>query len=201
MLILPVLETKRLVLRPISLEDKEAVFDYAKSPLVGPNAGWKPHTSIKESIQFIEYCMKKRDYGQPGNYAIVLKENNKMIGTIEVHSFHGHKGEIGFVLHPDYWNKGIMSEAAKMLIIYAFEVLELKRLSYNYFLDNDRSKKVCEKLGFVFEGVMRKKFQLYDGRFIDEAVNSLTDDDYFGGKLEWLDAFKQELEEVELFVE
>jgi RimJ/RimL family protein N-acetyltransferase len=196
MVILPVLETKRLVLRPIALEDKEAVFEYAKNPLVGPNAGWKPHQSSNESLMFIEYCIKKREYGQPGNYAIIYKENNKMIGTIEVHSFSGYKGEIGFVLNPDYWNKGIMTEAAKMLIIYAFEVLEIKRLAYNYFLFNERSKKVCEKLEFVFEGVLRKKFKMYDGRFIDEAVNSLTDDDYYNGKLTWLKAFREELETI-----
>ena len=196
MIILPVLETKRLILRPIALTDKEAVFEYAKNPDVGPNAGWKPHEDISESEKFIEYCIKKREFGQPGNYAIVLKEEDKMIGTIEVHSLKGHKGEIGFVLSKDYWNKGIMTEAAKMLIIYAFEILGLKRLSYNYFLFNQRSKRVCEKLEFKFEGVLRKKFQLYDGTYIDEAVSSIIDDDYNHNKLSWLKAFKEELKDI-----
>ena len=196
MLLQPILETKRLTLRPISLEDKEDVFDYAKRPEVGPNAGWKPHDEIKESVAFIEYCIKKKDFGQPGNYAIVYKETGKMIGTIEVHSYKGHKGEIGFVLHPEFWNKGIMTEAAKMLIIYAFEILELKRLSYNYFIFNQRSKRVCEKLEFQFEGVLRKKFQMFNGEFIDEAVSSITDDDYNDSKLSWLKEFKEELKSL-----
>ena len=194
MLLMPVMETKRLILRPIAKEDKEAVFEYAQNKLVGPNAGWKPHLDISESVKFIEYCLKKRDFGQPGNYAVVFKENNKMIGTIEVHSFKGHKGEVGFVLHPDYWNRGIMTEAAKILIIYAFEIIGLKRLSYNHFMFNDRSKRVCEKLGFKFEGVLRKKFMMYDGSFVDEAVYSLTDDDYNYKELPWLFGFKKELE-------
>lgn len=193
MLIMPILETKRLVLRPISLQDKEDVFEYAKDPRVGPGAGWKPHVDITESISFIQYSMKKRDFGQPGNYAIIYKENMKMIGTIEVHTYKGHKAEIGFVLHPDYWNMGIMTEAGKMLIIYAFEILDLKRLTYNHFIDNDRSKRVCQKLGFVYEGTMRKKFQLYDGTLVDEAVYSLTDDDYKDGKIEWLEEYKNSL--------
>lgn len=193
MKILPIIETSRLILRPIRLEDKHDVFEYASSPLVGPNAGWKPHSTIQESIVFIEYCIKKRDFGQPGNYAIVLKESNKMIGTIEVHSYKGHKGEIGFVLHPDYWGKGIMPEAAQGLIIYAFEILELTRLTYGYFLFNERSKKVCEKLEFTFEGIMRKKFQNYDGHFLDEAIYSIIDDDYFNNKLSWLDKAKKEI--------
>lgn len=193
MVILPDIETKRLYLRPIKLEDAKSVFAYASSPLVGPNAGWKPHISIEESIEFIQYCMKKRTFGQPGNYAIVHKQSNTMIGTIEIHSYHVHKGEIGFVLHPDYWGQGLITEAAKALIIYAFELLGLERLTYGYFLFNDRSKRVSEKLEFTFEGILRKKFKNYDGTSLDEAISSITDEDYHKNKLSWLNEAKNEI--------
>lgn len=196
MILLPILETPRLILRPIELNDAASVFAYATHPLVGPNAGWKPHEDIKEAIKFIDYCIKKREFGQPGNYAILLKSEHKMIGTIEVHSYKEHKGEIGFVLHPDYWNQGLMTEAAKMVIIYAFEILQLERLSYNHFIGNERSKRVCEKLQFQFEGILRKKFLRYDGVAIDEAVYSIIDTDYFGNKLSWLKPFKNEIERL-----
>lgn len=194
--LLPVLETPRLILRPIEKKDAPSVFEYATNELVGPNAGWKPHQSLYEAEKFIEYCIKKREFGQPGNYAIVLKSEGKMIGTIEVHSYKEHKGEIGFVLHPDYWNQGYMTEAAKMVIIYAFEILQLERLSYNHFLENERSKRVCQKLEFQFEGVLRKKFKRYDGIAIDEAVYSIIDTDYFSNKLSWLKSFKNEIERL-----
>jgi len=190
LILLPVLETTRLLLRPIELTDAEAVFEYAASPLVGPNAGWKPHQTIEEAKQFINYCIKKRDFGQPGNYAVVLKETNTMIGTCEIHSYKDHKGEIGFVLHPGYWNKGIMTEAAKAVIVYGFEVLKLKRLAYGHFVFNDRSKRVCEKLGFTFEGILRKKYMSYDGTALDEAIYSIIDDDYLNGKIPWLEDFR-----------
>ena len=196
MVLLPVLETPRLILRPIERKDASSVFVYATHPLVGPNAGWKPHEDISESVKFIDYCIKKREFGQPGNYAIILKSENKMIGTIEVHSYKEHKGEIGFVLHPDFWNKGIMTEASKMLVIYAFEILQLERLSFNHFIGNERSKRVCEKLEFQFEGVLRKKFKRYDGVALDEAVYSIIDTDYFNNKLSWLKAFKNEIERL-----
>lgn len=196
MVLLPILETKRLILRPIERNDAPSVFEYAVHPDVGPNAGWKPHEDISEAIKFIEFCIKKREFGQPGNYAIILKSEDKMIGTIEVHSYKEHKGEIGFVLHPDYWNQGLMTEAAKMLIVYAFEILQLERLSYNHFLGNNRSKRVCEKLEFQFEGILRKKFRRYDGIALDEAVYSIIDTDYFSNKLTWLKTFKNELERL-----
>lgn len=190
-LLLPQLETKKLILKKISLENVDDIFEYAVNPLVGPNAGWKPHVTKDETLDFINYAIKKREYGQPGIYSIYLKSINKMIGTIEVHTYKEYKAEIGFVLNPKYWNKGIMTEAAMAVIIYAFEILNLSRLAYGYFMFNDRSKRVCEKLQFTFEGVLRNKFKNYDGKIIDEGVASITKEDYYSGKITWVKEFKQ----------
>ena len=192
-LLLPRLETKRLFLKKISLLDMDDIFEYAVSPLVGPNAGWKPHESKNDTEDFIKYAIKKRDYGQPGIYAIHHKEHNKMIGTIEIHGYKEYKGDIGFVLNPHYWNKGLMTEAAKAIIVYGFEILHLSRLGYGYFVQNERSKKVSEKLEFTFEGVLRNKFKNYDGEIIDEGISSITKEDYFSGKITWVKEFKQAL--------
>lgn len=187
----PVIETTRLILRPIKNTDARSVYRYAKLPNVGPMAGWEPHKSIKNAEEFITYALRKKDYGQPGVYAILLKETKEMIGAIEIHSYKEQKGAIGFVLNPKYWNKGFITEASKALIIYAFEVLELKRLEYCHFPHNIASKRVCEKLGFVFEGVLRNKYLLYDGTVLDDVVYSLTDLDYKG--LNWIKSFKQDI--------
>ena len=192
-ILLPKLETKRLTLRPISLNDIDDVFEYAKSPLVGPNAGWKPHASKKETEAFVTYSIKKREFGQPGIYAIVLNGSQKMIGTIEIHTYNQFKAEIGFVLNPDYWGQGIIVEAAKAVIVYGFEILHLKRLQYGYFLFNIRSKRVCEKLGFTKEGILRNKFQNYNGEIIDEVIASITSEDYQSNKIKWIGEFKKGL--------
>lgn len=192
-LILPYIETKRLILREIKRSDARSVFDYAKDIRVGPNAGWEPHKNVDESLEFINYAIKKRDYGQPGIFSIILKENYKMIGTIEIHSYSEHKAEIGFVLHPSYWNNGYTTEAAKASIIYAMEILELKRLTYSHFKDNLRSKRVCEKLGFTFEGILRNKFLLYTGEIKDDYTYSITDDDYYNQLIPWVKEFKKDL--------
>lgn len=192
-ILLPILETERLTLRPLSLCDIDDVFEYAKSPLVGPNAGWKPHASKKETETFITYSIKKREFGQPGIYAIIYTSSKKMIGTIEIHSYNQFKAEIGFVLNPDYWGQGIIVEAAKAIIIYGFEILHLKRLQYGYFFFNLRSKRVCEKLGFTEEGILRNKFQNYNGEIIDEVIASITNEDYESNKIKWIKEFKKGL--------
>ena len=71
--------------------------------------------------------------------------------------------------------------------------MHLKRLQYGYFLFNERSKRVCEKLCFTYEGILRKKFKNYNGEIIDEAIASITIDDYNSGKIKWLTEFKKGL--------
>lgn len=190
-LILPDITTPRLFLRAIKRSDAPDIYDYAKTDVVGPLAGWEPHKGIEETYRFINYGIKKRDYGQPGILAIVHQADNKVIGTIEVHSFREHKGEIGFVLHPDYWNKGYTTEAAQAVIIYAMEILELKRLTYCHFPHNLASKRVCEKLGFTFEGILRNKFLRYDGMVLDDVTYSITNEDYESGNLSWMEDAKK----------
>lgn len=191
-LILPYIETKRLILRELKRSDARSVFEYAKDPRVGPNAGWQPHTTEEDSLEFINYAIKKRDFGQPGIFAIIVKDSYKMIGTIEIHSYQEFKAEIGFVLHPDFWNQGYITEAAKAVIIYGMEILELKRLAYCHFEHNLQSKRVCEKLGFQFEGILRKKFKLFDGQYLDDYTYSITDEDYYH-RLDWVKKYKKDI--------
>ena len=139
----------------------------------------------------VQTCALPIYYGQPGVYAIHHKLHKKMIGTIEIHSYKEYKGEIGFVLNPAYWNKGLMTEAAKAVIIYAFEILDIHRLSCGYFLFNDRSKRVNDKLGFTYEGVLRNAFKNFDEEIIDEAITSIIKEDYFNDKVSWVKEFKQ----------
>lgn len=187
------METSRLILRELQRTDEADLFEYAKLPNVGPLAGWKPHEKLSETTDFINYAIRKKEYSQPGVYSIIYKEDMKMIGTIEIHSYKEQKGAIGFVLHPDYWNKGIITEASKAVIIYGMEILELKRLEYCHFPHNLGSKRVCEKLGFTFEGVLRNKYLMFDGTVYDDVVYSITDLDYKNDKLPWVKRFKKDL--------
>ncbi len=190
---MPYLETNRLILREIKRSDAKDLFEYAKQENVGPNAGWEPHKRIEDSLEFINYSIKKREFGQPGVFAIIKKDNYQMIGTIEIHSYNEFKGEIGFVLNPDYWNQGLITEAAKAVVIYGMEILELKRLTYCHFPDNPRSKRVCEKLEFTFEGILRNKYLMFDGTLKDDVTYSIISNDYYTGKISWVDQFKKDL--------
>ena len=119
----PLLETERLYLRKWSKKDAADVFEYAKDPAVGPIAGWKPHASPAESKMIINEV-----FLQKMSWAIEDKESCKVIGSIgfEKDKFRPdiQSREMGYSLSREYWGRGLMTEAAKKLIEYAFEVRE-----------------------------------------------------------------------------
>lgn len=185
---LDTLETRRLILREISIDDAEDMYEFARLPSVGPNAGWEPHYSLSETKAIIKQMIGKKRFAQPGTYAVILKEENKMIGTAELHTYtRNHKAELGYTISPYYKNNGYATEAAKVVIKWGFEVLRLKRIECTTFPKNISSIRVCEKLGLRYEGLRKKGYLLYDGSIHDLECYALTDDEYFNRILkgEW----------------
>lgn len=148
------IETKRLILREWKESDLNDLFEYASVPGVGENAGWSHHKNIEESRDRV-----KRFIDGKRTFAIVYKENNKVIGSLGVEEygrvealteFYNYRGRsIGYVLSKDYWGQGLMPEAVKAVIHYLFDVLDYDFLLCSYFNFNNRSKRVQEKCGFI----------------------------------------------------
>lgn len=171
--VLPVLETERLILRCFVPADAGALFDYAKDPEVGKNAGWKPHESIGESIAVID--MFVRDYAV---WAVIVKATGRIIGSIGFHTSHrpgiNYDLELGYAFGSGYWGKGYATEAAKCVIACAFDAFGAETLYVSHFTDNDRSRRVIEKCGFVYRGKLTASWKNYDGRSLDEEAYFLT---------------------------
>lgn len=147
------IETERLILRPFKQLDLDDFYEYASVEGVGEMAGWKHHENKEKSQSILDLFIN-----EDKTFAIVLKENNKVIGSLGVEEygmeqalseFFDYQGrEIGYVLSKDYWGKGLMPEAVKSVIDYLFNVLKLDFLTCGYYEFNTQSKKVQEKCGF-----------------------------------------------------
>lgn len=176
----PHMETKRLFLREIEEDDAYDMYEYAHLDNVGPVAGWAPHKRLSDTRAVINLFHEKKLCGQLGTIAIVLKENNKMIGTVELHTLLPRfKAELGYTVSPKYWGKGIALEASIKVLEWGFKVLDLKRIECSAFVDNVRSRRVCEKLNLPYEGIRKKAYQLYDGSIHDLRCYAITNDEYF----------------------
>lgn len=145
-----VFETERLILRAWTHDDLDDFFEYAKVEGVGEMAGWSHHKSIEETRAVLQIFMDTKTV-----FAIVYKENNKVIGSIEIRPQEkalpcdeGKVNEnIGFVLSKEYWGQGLMPEAAGFLIDYVFKNNLVDNIYMGYFDHNLQSKRVQEKLG------------------------------------------------------
>lgn len=163
-----ILESLRLILREFNLNDLDDFFDYASVPGVGEMAGWPHHENKDKSLEILKKFIEEKK-----TFAIVYKENNKVIGSLGVErynleeklgEFFNYQGrEIGYVLAKDYWGKGLMPEAVKLVIDYLFNELHYDFLLCGYYDFNSQSRRVQEKCGFipyrklVFETRMGKK--------------------------------------------
>lgn len=146
------LETERLILRPWSEEDAEELYKYASDPEVGPPAGWPPHTSVENSRDIIRNVLSRQE-----TYAVCLKEG-KPIGSIGLH-LNGHTDmtdrddecELGYWIGKPFWGQGLIPEASRELLRYAFEKLGMRAVWCGYYDGNEKSRKVQTKLGFVYQ--------------------------------------------------
>lgn len=177
---LPIIETKRLILKEIEEDDALDMFEYASLPSVGPVAGWQPHTSLGVTKSVIKMYRNKYQYGQIGVFAVHLKDTGKMIGTIELHSYTANfKAELGYTISPYYWGNGYAYEASREVVRFGFDELNLKRIECCSFTDNLQSERVCEKLGLTYECIEKKGYLLYDGTIHDLKCYAITDDEFY----------------------
>ena len=176
-------ETERLILRPWEESDAEDLYELAKDERVGPATGWNPHTSVENSLEIIRTILS-----EPGTYAICFKEDGRPIGDISLMvgeqsniALSDKDGELGFWLGVPFWGQGIMPEAMREMIRYAFEDLGLEALWCGYFDGNEKSSRVQEKCGFRYIRTEKDIYWKATGEIKTEHISRLT-------KEEWLDA-------------
>ncbi|MCF6138288.1 GNAT family N-acetyltransferase [Pseudalkalibacillus berkeleyi] len=155
---LPTLETNRLTLRKVSINDLEDMYEYASLDETSTHVTWNTHRSIKDTEQFLNMTLEQYEKNEGLFWGIVDKDSQKMIGTIYYVSWNSiHKvGELGYVISPHYWGKGLMTEAAKEVIRFGFEELGMVRIQARCFIQNVGSERVMQKSGMSYEGTMRK---------------------------------------------
>ena len=85
----------------------------------------------------------------------------------------------GYVLDEPYWGRGYMTEAVRGALRFAFDEMELELVSVYHFPFNDRSRRVIEKCGFRYDGILRRAFLRYDGAVLDDVLYSMTRDEFY----------------------
>lgn len=175
----PQLETPRLLLREITLDDAEDMFRNYSDPQVMRYWGQAPLRSLDEMRQKIADIAAAFAAGEGIRWGMALKGSEGLIGSC------GHwrllkehfRSEIGYELALDHWGKGLMPEAIGAIARFGFERMGLHTIEAQIDPNNQASRRVLEKQGFVQEGYFRENY-FFNGQFTDTAVFSLLKADW-----------------------
>lgn len=144
-----IFETERLILRSWREEDAKDLYKYARDKAIGLPSGWPPHTSVRYSREVIREVLSRVE-----TYAVCLKKNGRAIGSVGLHrndlAERVDEYELGYWLGRKFWGRGIIPEASRALLRHAFEDLGMKRIWCGYYDGNVKSRRVMDKLGFVY---------------------------------------------------
>ncbi len=151
-----IFETHRLSLRPPQMKDAEAVFqNYARDKLVTRYLHWNPHETIEQTKTFLKRCVHVWQAGTAFPWVMTLKDTSEVIGMIELR-IEEHRADLGYVLAREYWEQGLATEAAKLVIDWAIAQPGIFRVWAVCDVDNHGSARVLEKAGMEREGILRR---------------------------------------------
>lgn len=176
---IPTIETERCILRRMNLSDAEDMFIYASDKQVTKYLRWSPHPDIYYTSDYLRFISKKYKNGEFYDWGVVDKESGRFIGTCGFTRIDEENKacEVGYVLNPEFWNRGIASEVLSRVIKFAFEELALNRVECRYMSENIASRKVMEKCHMTYEG-MHKSMLYVKGQFRDIGYCAILKSEY-----------------------
>lgn len=174
------IETERLILREMDESDFEAIHTYAQDPEVSKYQPWGPNSEEETWGYLQQVLLLQRQSPRKGfEIAVVLKEENLLIGACSVHvsDAENREGWMGYCYNKAYWGQGYASEAAKAILEFGFRNLGLHRIFATCDPDNIGSARVLEKAGMQREGRLREH-KLQKGKWRDSYLYAVLEGEY-----------------------
>jgi RimJ/RimL family protein N-acetyltransferase len=161
----PTLASKRVVLRPVSVDDVPGLLDMLADPegirLTGTHAEFDEETARR-------WYATRGEHDDRLDLAIVERSSGEYAGEVVLNDLDAGNQAIGFriALRAGFRDRGLGSEATRLVIDYAFDTLGLHRIGLEVYAFNPRARHVYERAGFVYEGTRRDAL-LWDGEWFD----------------------------------
>ena len=176
----PILESERLLYKKIVPENAQDMFDYSKEEDVTRYLLWTPHISLTQTEKYIKLLQRKYDNGSFWDFGLTFKEDGRFIGTCGITSIDDSTNtlDIGYVLAPGYWGKGIATEAAKTVMKYCFDTFGAEKICGKFMEGNLGSMGVMKKLGMTLEGVYKRSMYV-KGEYKTIHVYEVTKEQFY----------------------
>lgn len=159
-----VIETERLLLREITLDDLPAIHQQCLKVENASSATWRVHTSIEKTKKKILKFMEDDRRGIPNHWAVCLKSTGQLIGTGGIFGYVAmdHRATMGWGFDSDFWGNGYATELGRACVEYGMKYLHLNRIDAVVRVDNIASRKVLEKIGMSLSATFRQYWRVKD---------------------------------------
>jgi len=177
----PTITTRRLVLRQFMLDDAPTVQRLAGAPEIAAGT-FIPHP-YEDGMAEQWITRQQADYaeGKLINFAVVLVAEQSLIGSIGITLRPVHRnGQLGYWVGVPYWGQGYCPEAARAVLQFGFDQLDLQRIWAPHFKRNPASGRVMQKIGMQYEGCRRRHY-LHRGRFEDAMLYGILRHEFEAG--------------------
>lgn len=174
-----ILETERLFIRPVTIDDKNEIFEYRRDKEINKYQGWIPE-KIEDVEVFIGKVSKQINVPETWfQFAIVDKETQRLVGDLGIHfiDFENKQVEIGFTLNKDFQNRGFATESVKKVIDYLFNDLNKHRIITSIDPGNKNSIRLVERIGFRKEAHFIESL-LIKGKWVDDLIYAMLEKDW-----------------------
>lgn len=174
----PEIESKRLLFKQFNKNDALNILSIRTDKRVSKHMDSVTPQTIEDTEKKIIEIQNAFNKQKGITWAIIDKSSGKLIGDFGIWRLdrQNSRGEIGYVLHPNYWGKDYMYETISTLVHFAFNNLNLHSLEANVNPENNNSKKLLLKLGFKKEAYFRENYY-YEGDFLDSEIYCILKSD------------------------
>ena len=176
------LRTERLVLRPLTLDDVDLLWPDISDPEISSQMAWEAHTERSQTIEFLKHEVARRKAGKGITWA-VFKDGSfcgifSLIGLVLKHrALTYNKAELAYWLSRKYQRQGIMTEAGRRVLQFAFGELKLHKVFVSHFSNNAASENLIKRLGFRYVGEQIEEFQK-DGTWHNHKTYELLNKEF-----------------------
>ncbi|MDI9494699.1 MAG: GNAT family N-acetyltransferase [Bacillota bacterium] len=174
------LETDRLILRRLTIDDAENVYNnWTSDSEVSKYMRWQPHRCIEETVLTINDWINRYKDNSFYQWAITFTDNDGPIGAIGLFVVNENDmtGDIAHIISRKNWGMGIATEALKAVLKFAFEVVGFNRIESYHSVNNPASGKVMQKAGMKMEGSAKQKYRSNVG-FEDSYMYSILREEF-----------------------
>ena len=172
------IRTERLVLRELRPEDamqlhRNCSSDPAVVQYLERDVCYDPKVTREAVLEWIDM------YNLDFFFLLAIEYEGQVIGTINLHGVDRERGrcEIGYSIGSEWWNMGIMTEAAGAVVNYVLDDLGFRRITGWCAAENKASARVMEKIGMKLEGCMKESILLSSGDWADQLWYAIERDD------------------------